>query len=37
MTDLRDLGAADHQRDLLRPMGRELDVFEGERITVSRR
>jgi methyltransferase (TIGR00027 family) len=37
LTVLRDLGAADHQRDLLRPIGRELDVFEGERITVSRR
>jgi hypothetical protein len=33
----QDLGAEDHQRDLPRPMGRELDVFEGERLTVSRR
>jgi O-methyltransferase involved in polyketide biosynthesis len=37
LTVLADLGAVDHQRDLLRPMGRELDVFDGERITVSRR
>jgi methyltransferase (TIGR00027 family) len=37
LTVLADLGAADHQRDLLRPRGRELDVFAGERITVSRR
>jgi methyltransferase (TIGR00027 family) len=37
LTVLADLGSADHERDLLRPMGRELDVFDGERITVSRR
>ncbi|MEV6847031.1 SAM-dependent methyltransferase [Actinoplanes sp. NPDC051411] len=37
LTVLRDLGPDDHRRDLLRPMGRELDVFDGERLTVSRR
>ena len=37
LTVNRDLGAADHQRELLQPAGRELDVFEGERIAVSRR
>jgi methyltransferase (TIGR00027 family) len=37
LTVLRDLGPADHRRDLLRPLGRDLDVFEGERITISRR
>jgi methyltransferase (TIGR00027 family) len=32
---LADLGAADHQERLLRPLGRVLDVFDGERIVVA--
>jgi methyltransferase (TIGR00027 family) len=32
---LADLGAADHQERLLRPRGRELAVFDGERIVIA--
>ncbi|GLW29216.1 class I SAM-dependent methyltransferase [Actinoplanes regularis] len=35
LTPLADLGADDHQAQLLRPAGRELAVFPGERIAVA--
>jgi methyltransferase (TIGR00027 family) len=34
---LADLGAEDHQERLLRPLGRTLDVFDGERIVIAER
>lgn len=37
LTVVSDLGAADYQLLMLGPAGRDLDVFEGERIAVSRR
>jgi O-methyltransferase involved in polyketide biosynthesis len=37
LTPLRDVGADDHQAQLLRPGGRELAVFPGERITLAER
>ena len=35
LTPLRDIGAEDHEQRLLRPTGRALSVFPGERIVVA--
>ena len=35
LTPLRDIGAEDHRERLLRPIGRTLSVFPGERIVVA--
>ena len=35
MTVRQDVGAAEHQERLLRPLGRTMAVFDGERIVVA--